>query len=525
MAMRARSRSPRKPASDDFDSEANLRIVREEWDSALPSLQEFVRIPNLTPRMDKEWETNGLLDKAANHVAEWFRAQDIHGCKVEVLKDPGFSPFVFTEIAATPNSAKATSTFLMYGHIDKQPHGVGWAPDIEPTSGLVRDGMLYGRGAVDDGYHSYACGIAIKALQRQGIAHSRIVILSECSEESGSVHLGHYVEQLAPRIGCPSAVFCCDAGGDDYETLWATTALRGTLRANVNVSLLKSGQHSGVFGGAFPDAFRVMRLLLARLEDPNTGKILLPELHTKIPVERQSEMTALAEKYGYLPGVSTELLDGVHPQTEDAYQMRVDTSWAPCMTVVGVDGLPSIDKASPVLHPFVKLAVVIRIPPLVSADVAVSAVKEALERDPPYGAKVEAVVTGYSGWNAPEMKANLKDACERSCQTYFCGNPVAKQCAGGGIPLVNMLNEMFPEAALLVTGALGPGGNMHGPNEALNLEHVQKFTACLAMIMGIMEPDSSWPDDVPRPDSVLVKKPKYCFRMPEMLIGQCGCCL
>eukprot|EP00930_Biecheleria_cincta_P049542 TRINITY_DN34739_c0_g1_i1.p1 TRINITY_DN34739_c0_g1~~TRINITY_DN34739_c0_g1_i1.p1 ORF type:complete len:532 (-),score=68.05 TRINITY_DN34739_c0_g1_i1:76-1671(-) len=527
-AVRSRSRTPPRGggSAESFDAETNLKKVQEEWDKAVPCLQEFVRIPNTTVRTDKEWETNGLLDKAAEHVVDWFRRQEIAGCTVELLKDPGFSPFVYIEVPGTANSPRAATTFLMYGHLDKQPHGEGWDADIAPTSGLIRDGKLYGRGAVDDGYHPFCYGIAIKALQRQGIAHPRMVILSECSEESGSMHLGHYVEKLAPRIGNPSVCFCCDAGGDDYDTLWVTTSLRGTLRANVQISTINQGQHSGVFGGALPDPFRVMRSLLSRIEDPATGRILLPELHTKIPVERQSQMKALADKYGFLPGVAAALVDGAKPQTADAFEMRVNSAWAPSMAVCGIDGLPSVAMASPVIHPSVRLMLVIRIPPLVDAEVAVKAVKAALEDNPPYGAKVEANVTGYNGWNAPDLKPNLKEACEQACRTYWSGNKIAQKSCGGGIPLMNMLSEMFPEASIMCTGALGPGGNMHGPNAFLHLDHCIKLTAGLAMIMGILEPDSSWPDDVPRPSTDLkAKKPKYCFRIPELMVGQCPCCM
>jgi len=378
--------------------------------------------------------------------------------------------------------------------------------------------------AGDDGYHPFCYGIAIKTLQRQGIAHPRMVILSECSEESGSRHLGHYVEKLAPRIGTPSVCFCCDAGGDDYDTLWVTTSLRGTMRVKMEITMLKNGQHSGVFGGALPDPFRVLRLLLNRIEDPVSGKIKLPELHTKIPVEKQQDMKALADTKGYVPGVSEQLVEGARPSTEDSFQMRVNTSWAPSMTVCGFEGLPNVAMASPTIHPSVRVMLVIRIPPLVDADIAVAAVKDVLETDPPYGAKVDATVTGYCGWNAPELKPNMKRALEKSCQTYW-GNPIAKNCAGGGIPLMNMLSEMFPEASILCTGALGPGGNMHGPNEFLHLEHVQKLTASLSMTMGILQPDKKWPDDVPRPEILGGKKPRYCFRMPELMVGQCPCCM
>jgi len=527
----------RRCASEALDPEANMKLVEEEFEKAIPSLQDFVRIPNLSIAYDAEWETNGLLDRACEHAASWIKEQGVQGCKVEILKDPGFSPFVIVEIDGTPGSPKASSTFVMYGHLDKQPHGPGWDEDISPTGALIRDDKLYGRGSGDDGYAVYSCVIAVKVLQRQGIDHPRMVIILETSEESGSPHLGHYIEKLAGRIGMPSAVFCMDSVVEDFTTLWMTSSLRGVVSGTLEVGLLKVGMHSGFGGGIVPDAFRVARQLLARVEDPATGKVLLPELSTKIPLERQEQMKATASSIGR-PDTHRgfAFLDGAEPQNkDDVYAMYLANLWEPCMTVVGFDGLPPPERAGNVLNPFVKLQVSFRIPPLVDEKKAAQAVEDAFKKDPPYGATVKASFTGHcaAGWNAPDPKPNLEAAISRACKANFDGKEVGYCGVGATIPLMNMLGQMFPDASLVCTGILGPGTNMHGPNECLPIGYTKKVTASIAMTMGLMAPDKppeNWPEGVPlpivqSPSRSPKKAPRFCFTQPDVPVGMCLCCL
>lgn len=515
-----------------MDAAVNRKLVDEEWEAAIPSLQDFVRIPNLSVAFDKEWATNGLLDKAVDHMVEWVKTSGVRGCTVEKFKDEGFSPFMLVEVAGTLGSSKQEVTFLMYSHLDKMPHGPGWDDDISPTSGLRRGDKIYGRGAGDDAYGLYASLIAVKVLQRQGIEHPRIVIISETSEESGSPHLGHYVEKLQHRIGSPTAVFCLDATAEDWSTMWLTTSLRGICMGTLEVGVLKTGLHSGFGGGIVPDAFRVARMLLARIEDPETGKIKLPELCTKVPVERQAQTRALASK---LPELHTNRgfawRDGARPQFEqDPYSMYMANSWESSLTVTGFDGLPPLDRAGNVLNPSVAMRLSIRLPPLVDEEKARLAIIEAFEKDPPYGAYVNADFKANvaAGWNCAEFSPNVEEALKKACIANFDGKELAHAGMGGTIPLLDMLSKMFPAADLVVTGVLGPGTNMHGPNEYLPIEYTKKVTAAISMTMGTLETKakklacSPWE---PRQPPAKKPRPTYCFNYPEVPLGMCLCCL
>ncbi len=160
---------------------------------------------------------------------------------------------------------------LMYGHFDKQPPFEGWREGLGPTTPVIEGDLLYGRGAADDGYAVYAAVGALKACQISKTPHARVIILIEGSEESSSPHLPIYFDHLAPRIGSPDVVVCLDSGCGDYERLWVSTSLRGATKIDLTVSILKEGVHSGDASGVVPDSFRIVRLLLSRLEDPATG--------------------------------------------------------------------------------------------------------------------------------------------------------------------------------------------------------------------------------------------------------------
>lgn len=202
------------------------------------------------------------------------------------------------------------------------------------------------------------------------------------------------------------------------------------------------------------------------------------------------------------------------------------------MTVVGMDGLPPPERAGNVLNSSVRLQVSFRIPPLVDPDVARAAIVKEFERDAPYGATVKASFANAApGWNNEELSPNIQAAMREACAAYFDGKAVGLCGIGGTIPLMGMLAKMFPEANLIVTGVLGPGTNMHGPNEYLPVTYTKKVTATIAMAMGVLEPETpALPEGVPvpahpRPRRTRGKKPQFCFSRPDVPIGQCPCCL
>ena len=59
------------------------------WDdSIIPTLCEYVRIPNKSPNFDPEWESHGYMDQAAELLAGWCREQPVRGMTVDVVIVP-----------------------------------------------------------------------------------------------------------------------------------------------------------------------------------------------------------------------------------------------------------------------------------------------------------------------------------------------------------------------------------------------------------------------------------------------------
>jgi acetylornithine deacetylase/succinyl-diaminopimelate desuccinylase-like protein len=460
-------------------------LVERRWnDDILPALEDYIRIPALSPAFDAAWDGTGAIDRAVDLLVDWARRRPIAGLTVEVVRLDGLTPVIVAEVPAFGAAATAPGggCVLFYGHYDKQPPMEGWHDGLGPWEPVIRDGRLYGRGGADDGYSLFASLAAIEAVQATGGSHARCLLLIEGSEESGSPHLPAYVEHLRDRIGDVELVICLDSGCADYERLWVTTSLRGMASGVLSVEITSEGRHSGAVGGVIPDTFRIARRLLDRIEDPVTGEVLLPEANVAIPAERVAQAAELVAAIGDgIDGYPT--LDGVDLRVKPSAELVLDRTWRPALHVIGADGLPPTALAGNVLRPRTALKLSLRLPPTADPEVAVAALGAALTADPPYGARVTFTPdTPAPGWNAPPLRAWVVEALERGSAAHF-GLPLGHVGEGGTIPLMGTLQAGFPDAQLLVVGVLGPNSNAHGPNEFLHLATGIRLTACAADLL------------------------------------------
>lgn len=465
-----------------MDKQETAAFVNSVWDdSIIPELCEYIKIPNKSPMFDPDWEKHGYMDQAVEMLAAWCRDQAISDMQIEIVRLAGRTPLLFIDIPATGNNSD--DAVLLYGHYDKQPEFVGWDDDLAPWKPVIKDGKLYGRGGADDGYAVFGSLTAIRALQEQGIPHARCVVLIEGCEESGSFDLPFYIDHLGARLGTPSLVVCLDAECGNYEQFWCTTSLRGNLTGTLRVDVLTEGVHSGSAGGIVPSSFRILRQLLSRLEDDNSGEIRASQLHVDIPAQRQQQAELAAKilqdsVYNKFPWAN-----GSSKPTESVYEMLLNNNWRPALTVTGADGMPAVADAGNTLLPTTTLKLSFRLPPTANAEEAATAVKNIFEANPPPFSNVSFhVESSMAGWNAPPVAEWLQASMERASQDYF-GKPSVYMGTGGTIPFMGMLGEKFPQAQFLVTGLLGPNSNAHGPNEFLHIAKGKKLTCCVAQVL------------------------------------------
>lgn len=462
---------------------AAARDIDQQWDDDIvPRLVEYIRIPNKSPMFDPDWAKHGYMDAAVDLLFTWAKRQTIAGLHVEVVRLPGRTPLIFAEIPAFADGP-ADDTVLLYGHLDKQPEMTGWSDGLGPWLPVLRGDKLYGRGGADDGYALFGALSAIASMQAHGIAHARCVLLIEACEESGSYDLPHYVDHLATRIGKPSLIVCLDSGCGNYDQLWCTTSLRGMCGGNLGVTVLDEGVHSGDASGVVASSFRILRQLLSRIEDQQTGRMPIEELHADIPPERLAQAHEAARVLGSAVYDKFPFVPGMQPMHTDYTELVLNRTWRPTLSITGIDGVPPLASAGNVLRPHTAAKLSIRLPPTVDAEHAGALIRERLLAEPPYGARVEfELEKAGSGWNAPASAAWLSEAIEAASQACF-GRSAMSMGEGGSIPFMGMLGAKFPGAQFMITGVLGPHSNAHGPNEFLHIPTGKRVSASVAHVL------------------------------------------
>ncbi len=440
----------------------------------------YIEIPNCTPEAPA-FHDQEATHLATSHLAMWAQAQAqfLPGLTVAIRQNAGDEPIIVVDVPGTK-----PGTVLMYGHLDKQPPMTdGWHEGLSPYQPVIRGDRLYGRGAADDGYSIFAAIGSLRVLRDQGIPHAHCIILIEGAEETGSPGLDKYVEEMKDMLAGVDLVVCLDSNCGDYDRMWVTTSVRGLIAGNLRVQVLSEGVHSGQRSGIVPSVERIMRMLLARVENTNTGEILIPELYVSTPTIRLEQAREVGSILGKSVYNSLPWYRNAGPVCDDPVELILNHTWRPTMTVVGAEGLPPVGEAGPVLHPHLTYRLSFRVPPGVNVRVAAIHIKLSLEVNQPYGARVYFTLSEpEAGWNAPEMDDWLRRSVNRTSRAYW-GNDPLYTGEGGTISFMKMLNDMLPDAQFLVTGVLGPESNAHGPNEFLHIPTVKRLTAAIASVI------------------------------------------
>lgn len=440
-------------------------------------LSDFIRIDNLTPAFDSEFFTNGKIQQAIEHVRKYAESLEIEGLEFH-LQDDG----VAAPMAVITYEGRGSPNVMLYGHLDKQPHMEGWREGTGPTSPAVIGDKLYGRGSCDDGYVSFLSLLAIKNALAQGVDLPRIAIVLETEEESGSKDLIPLLETCHKWIKDPDYCICLDSGGLNYENLWLTSTLRGTLTFNLKVSIIDVAAHSGDSGGIVPETFRIANKLLNRIEDPDTFK--MPDYEVEIPEAYLKEAEDVAAILGDKLHTQFKFVEGSKPiSLDDIPQMYLNNTWRPCMAITGADGFPSTSKAGNVIRTSTTLRVKLRIPPGLDSKKSMEKTIEILTADPPHNAKVEILnATKGDGWCMKELSESTFKSFNDASLHFFNKN-CGSNGVGGSIPFLKVLDDKYPTTQIIALGTCGPDSNIHAPDESIDLPFAKKLMACVSHIL------------------------------------------
>ncbi|MFT4235996.1 MAG: dipeptidase [Microbacterium sp.] len=454
--------------SETASETALLDAVEGGIPQALADLGRLVRIPGIAwPSFDQE-----QLPRSAQAIAELARGTGLFE-RVDIKRSaiPGTGELGQPGILATRAARNGRPTVMLYAHHDVQPPGddaLWQTPPFEPT---VRDGRLYGRGAADDKAGVMAHIAALRALRE---VHGDdldlgIVLFVEGEEEFGSRSFTQFLDDNADAMRS-DVIIVADSGNWDSSTPGLTVSLRGNVKFHLTVRTLDHASHSGMFGGAVPDAMLATIKLLATLWD-DTGAVAVEGLATRDAETPEYTEQTLREEAGLLPDVQ--------PTGTGSILSRI---WnKPSITITGIDHTP-VAAASNTLAPEITVVVSARVAPGQSADEACRALQDHLSAHAPFGAELSfseidcgnGFLVDTSGWAVAEMREALRDGYEHE---------VVDLGVGGSIPFVADLVERNPGAQILVTGVEDPHSRAHSPNESLHLDTFRHAVRSEALLL------------------------------------------
>ena len=447
-----------RPSPTEFRQHPAFDQLREEVQLGLPSaiadLASLVRTPSVSwDGFDPE-----QVAASATAVAALFDGLGVFD-SVQVSRAPIGSGEKLGQpaVLATRAARNGKPTILLYAHHDVQPPGQDddWgSPPFEPT---VRGDRLYGRGAADDKAGVMAHVAAIRALVATvgpefGLG---LAIFIEGEEEFGSRSFTNFLLQHREQLAA-DAIVVADSDNWDVNTPALTVRLRGNVTFKLKISTLEHASHSGMFGGAAPDAMLAGIRLIATLHGSD-GSVAVAGL-----LSGESETPDYAEDRLH---EEAALLEGV---TSIGHGSVLNRLWdQPAITVTGIDA-PTVAHASNTLTPTITVKISARIAPGQSADDAFAAIESHLREHAPFGARLEIMdvdlgnpfLVDTSGWAVAEAKDAMREAW---------GVEPLETGVGGSIPFISELVALFPEAQILVTGVEDPDSRAHSPNESLHL--------------------------------------------------------
>ena len=443
----------------DVLSDAQISALRQRVRDLMPRVRADLEALTRIPSVSLDAFDQAHVEASAEATAALLRAE---GLDVEIVREGG-RPAGVGHRPGPPGSRTVT----LYAHHDVQPPGADalWdSPPFEPTE---RDGRLYGRGAADD-----KAGIMahVAALRAHGAdLPVGVTVFVEGEEEIGSDSLPTILERHGDRLRA-DAIVLADSSNWAIGEPALTTTLRGMVRAVVRVRTLDHGVHSGMFGGAVPDALMVLVRLLASLHD-DEGTVAVAGLREGVASDLDYDEDRLRRESG--------LLDGVHPIGSGSLLTRMWTK--PSITTIGIDA-PTIATSSNTLVPEAAAKISMRIAPEERDLDAFERLRDHLLARVPWGAEVEVTLDERGAGFAAHADGPVYDQARAAFADAWGVQPVDVG-VGGSIPFVAAFAERFPDAAILVTGVEDPDARAHGANESLHLAEFERVCLAEALLL------------------------------------------
>jgi acetylornithine deacetylase/succinyl-diaminopimelate desuccinylase-like protein len=434
-----------------------LARVEREKEAYLRELEDYIRIPSIST--DPEYK--GEVVRCADWLLAKMRSAGLTAEKIET----GGNPLVYGEWLGAPGKP----TILFYGHYDVQPAvplELWRHPPFEPT---LEGDCLVARGATDDKGQSYTHLKAVAAwLAETGSLPVNVKFIVEGEEESGGEAIEAFVRTDAGRRLAADAVVISDSSmhGPDLPAL--CYGLRGLVYTEIRVTGPDRDLHSGTYGGAVSNPLNALAQIIARLRDPETGKVLVPGFYDDVrPLGEQErrELNALPfDEADYARDLGVDALPG-----EQGYSVIERTGARPTCDVNGIFGGYQGAGAKTIIASWGGAKISMRLVPDQDPKKIIASFTDYVRRVAPPGVKVDIVFAHGSPGVLVDLSGPIVEAAMDAMAEVWGNRPVRLR-EGGSIPIVGTFSQVLGVPVLLLGFGLADD-RLHSPNEKFNVSH------------------------------------------------------
>jgi acetylornithine deacetylase/succinyl-diaminopimelate desuccinylase-like protein len=437
------------------DSKDVLARVEREKQGYLEELLEYLRIPSISTEPQHKEDVR----RCSEFVVDQLKAA---GLDAESIETNG-NPLVFAEW----NGAEGKPTILFYGHYDVQPVDPvdEWdSPPFEPT---IDGDLLVARGATDDKGQSFTHIKAVGAiLAERGELPLNVKFILEGEEEVGGESIDRFVREDAGRRLACDAVVVSDTSMFAPGQPSLLYGLKGLSYMELRVSGPNRDLHSGTFGGAVANPANALCQIISRLQDPETGEILIPGFYDDVlPLEEWER-----EEFGKLPfdenSYKADL--GIDELFGESGYTTLERMWGrPTLDVNGIFSGYQGEGAKTVLPAWAGAKVSMRLVPNQDPEKVSALFADYVRKITPAG-----VSLGTSGVHGAQpvlidIRGPIADAAMDAQEEVFGARPVRVR-EGGSIPIVAVFSQVLNVPTILMGFGL-PDDRLHAPNEKFNI--------------------------------------------------------
>ena len=446
--------------------------LEKNHEAIIRGLADLVAIPSISTDGDH----NAEIERTAKLTCDQMRDAGLNN--VEVLRVGNSLPYAYGEwLEAGPNKP----TVFLYAHHDVQPVNYVEQWKSDPWKLTRRDGRLFARGSADDKAAISAFLGAIAAYRKtSNQLPVNIKMVVEGEEEIGSKNLMKFFDVYRDKIKS-DVIVVCDTENIEVGLPCITYSLRGIVQVHVEVRTAAIPVHSGMAGGALPDAAIALNAILGRLYWKN-GPVQIPGLYTDVRPVTDKERAVFRK----LPWDDAKFRDEVgvvpsaHYAVEEGLSVYEQTWRRPAVTVVAQEA-SSIKSVSNQVLPKAEAIVSVRIVPDQKPEAVAKCLQEFFAKDAPWGAQVTVKPQGSVKWWMTDPNGPSFEAAMSALRDGFQKEPVAIG-TGGTIGFVGPLAELFGGAPALLLGIEDPASNAHAPNESLHEGDFKKLMNSIARL-------------------------------------------